>query len=573
MTVGRDESSPLLSNHRALQENHGATSRRSRNGRTPPSPEPVNGLRSTWYLILLSIGIGGLQVAWSVDMSSGSPYLLSLGMSKVLLAFVRLAGPVMGIAVQPYVGMLSDKSRFSWGKRRPFIVAGTFWAIASIMFLAWVREIIGNGVTVAVKVAAFLAVYSLEFGLNTIEPTLRALIIDCAPGQQEAANGMASRSIAVGNIIGFLAGSIDLRTYLPAKFFGDTQFKALCAFASLVLAFTILVTAVCVHEIDPNKAYGGEEEEGEGEGEEDPYGGRGIMGLQRYLKETIGAVGALSKQIRTLCTVQLFACFAFYPVLFYASMYVAEIFVEPYLRENPHIDPTELDRLYEEGTREGTSALFANAVLMLGTTVLGPLIVEPTYDDAGEYEDRVVSRWSWRLLLPIRGLTLKRAWIASLVLLAGILLAAPFVETVGLAATLVALLGYTWAMFAWAPFAIIGADRRDEAVDGAVEAPCYDPRPLLSGDDDDDGIIPAVRESVVIVRQDRAGAILGIHNMAMCTAQLASTGVSLLVFGVWQKPRGTPGDQSLGILLGVSGVAGVVAVWLARGIRGRARSG
>ncbi|PKS10020.1 hypothetical protein jhhlp_004645 [Lomentospora prolificans] len=547
MVMGQDETSPLLSSRRRAGQNHGAVS--------APDARPreeliVDGVRSTWYLALLSVGIGGLQVAWSVDMSSGSPYLLSLGMSKVLLAFVRLAGPVMGIVVQPYVGMLSDNARFSWGRRRPFVVAGTIWAIASIMFLAWVREIVG---AVAhrdlVKAAAFAAVYSLEFGLNTIEPTLRALIIDCAPNQQEAANGMASRSIALGNIIGFLAGSVDLTAHLP-WWFGDTQFKALCAFASLVLAGTIIVTILCVREVDPNIIYG-------------ESSMHGVMGLQRYFKETVGAIGGLSKQIRTLCTVQLFACFAFYPVLFYASVYVAEIFVEPHLKENPHMNPEELDRLYEKGTREGTAALSANAVLMLATTVLGPLLVEPTYDSEEARNEESAAGSRWGRLFRIPGFTLKRAWIISLVLMAGILCIAPFVEAVELAVALVALLGYTWAIFAWAPFAIIGADRREAEAAAHFMA---SERPLLSGDDED-------RTPPRGPKQEQAGAILGIHNMAMCTAQLASTGVSLVVFGIWQQPRGTPGDQSLGIVLGISGLAAIVSVWLARGIRERPETG
>ena len=50
--------------------------------------------KSVWYLILLTLGIGGLQIVWSVELSNGSPYLLSLGMSKSLLAFVWIAGPL-----------------------------------------------------------------------------------------------------------------------------------------------------------------------------------------------------------------------------------------------------------------------------------------------------------------------------------------------------------------------------------------------------------------------------------------------------------------------------------------------
>lgn len=98
--------------------------------------------KSTWYLIFLTLGIGGLQILWSVELSNGSPYLLSLGMSKALVAFVWLAGPMTGVLVQPYVGMLSDRCRISWGKRKPFMLAGTIGTIGASLLLSYARQII-----------------------------------------------------------------------------------------------------------------------------------------------------------------------------------------------------------------------------------------------------------------------------------------------------------------------------------------------------------------------------------------------------------------------------------------------
>jgi solute carrier family 45 protein 1/2/4 len=66
--------------------------------------------KSVWYLIILTISLGGLQIAWSVELSNGSPYLLSLGLSKSLMALVWIAGPLSGTLVQPYVGVRSDLS-------------------------------------------------------------------------------------------------------------------------------------------------------------------------------------------------------------------------------------------------------------------------------------------------------------------------------------------------------------------------------------------------------------------------------------------------------------------------------
>lgn len=106
------------------------------------------------------------------------PFLLSLGLSKSLLALVWIAGPLSGTLVQPYVGLKSDNSRTRWGKRRPFIVGGAVATIVSIMMLAWSKDIVGgllgvfgadrasSGVATAVIVWAVAFVYILDFSIN-----------------------------------------------------------------------------------------------------------------------------------------------------------------------------------------------------------------------------------------------------------------------------------------------------------------------------------------------------------------------------------------------------------------------
>jgi len=131
------------------------------------------------YFVLLTISIGGLQLAWAVELSNGTPYLLSLGLSKSLMALVWIAGPLSGTLVQPYVGMLSDACRSSWGKRTPFMVFGGLATMVSLLALAWVREIVGgglglfgvdkesNGVKNTIIVVAVLFIYILDFSINT----------------------------------------------------------------------------------------------------------------------------------------------------------------------------------------------------------------------------------------------------------------------------------------------------------------------------------------------------------------------------------------------------------------------
>ena len=74
-----------------------------------------------WFqLPALTVGLLGVQVLWSVEMSqsefsffsfvtfcsisAASPYLIRLGLSKSLTAIAFLAGPLSGLIVQPLIG-------------------------------------------------------------------------------------------------------------------------------------------------------------------------------------------------------------------------------------------------------------------------------------------------------------------------------------------------------------------------------------------------------------------------------------------------------------------------------------
>lgn len=113
------------------------------------------------------------------DAVSGQPYLLSLGMSKALLAFVWIAGPLTGTLVQPYIGIRSDNCRVSWGKRKPFMVVGSAATVVSLLALAWVKEIVGGflfifgvdpqsqGTKTVTIIVATILMYCLDFAINT----------------------------------------------------------------------------------------------------------------------------------------------------------------------------------------------------------------------------------------------------------------------------------------------------------------------------------------------------------------------------------------------------------------------
>jgi solute carrier family 45 protein 1/2/4 len=257
---------------------------------------------------------------------------------------------------------------------------------------------------------------------------------------------MASRATGIFNIIGYIAGFVNLPKYL--WIFGNTQFKILCVTASMGLFLTVALSISTVRERDASL-------------EAEPRERKG--GVIAFFKQVIRSIQRLPPQTRKVCEVQFCAWVGFFPQLFYSSSYVADIYVQPHLRENPNMTPSEIDKLYEKATRVGTFALLMYAIVSLATNLILPFVIAPSYDIQTNASIRsqkgyttAMSRFLDRLVIP--GFTIRRAWLFSHLIFAGCMFSTLIVRSVGGATALIAIVGIPWAMTLWAPFAIISAE-------------------------------------------------------------------------------------------------------------------
>jgi solute carrier family 45, member 1/2/4 len=172
--TGPHESSPLL-HHPPRLSNHPPSTCLENDG----DDEWTMPNRSTLYMIWLTLVMGGLQIAWSVELAYISPYLLSLGLPKSTLSLIWVAGPVSGVIVQPLIGMISDRSKFKWGRRRIFIVISTIGVVAGFIGMGRTREIIRwwtgrrdwDSVRDAVIVLAIASLILLDLAINASKLT------------------------------------------------------------------------------------------------------------------------------------------------------------------------------------------------------------------------------------------------------------------------------------------------------------------------------------------------------------------------------------------------------------------
>lgn len=364
-------------------------------------------------------------------------------------------------------------------------------------------------------------------------------------------------------------------------------------------------------------------------------------GLLSSIRAIWANIFTLPPGIRMICFIQFFAQLGWYPVMFFTSIWVSDIYRE----SNAQGDLSDKE-FREAAERAGSRALFFQAVITIIVSIGAPLLVSQSgvqavsssneyapvqRGDDGEEEDGLStpnsavykhelevrsSSWKQRAAaavddavraiktgsawaLPIQWLTLVRLWWMAQVLFAVTMALTTFTTTVGGAYFLIGITGVSWALTQWAPFALIGelvlidgtrdqtamqhlrnastasvvfehhdeADprrRSHETVD-ANGPPPFDAsvpptRPKVAiphGADESDDF---GNDTTVILRHsddfsvasqedlrsplnrasptegsstaDKAGIILGIHNVFIVLPQFVSTGISSLVFAI-----------------------------------------
>lgn len=183
-----------------------------------------------------------------------TPYLLELGLTKSKISLVWVAGPLSGLITQPIIGVVADRCTSRWGRRRPFMFIGTILVGLFLLLLGWTKEVVKMFITdpAAVKSAtiyvAVLAIYGIDFAINAVQGSCRGLIVDTLPiSKQQMGSSWASRMVAVGSLIGYGAGAIDLKGVF-GPMLGDTQFKQLTAVAAITLCLAVGTTSWAVTE-------------------------------------------------------------------------------------------------------------------------------------------------------------------------------------------------------------------------------------------------------------------------------------------------------------------------------------
>jgi Na+/melibiose symporter-like transporter len=158
-------------------------------------------------------------------------------MKNSYLGYLTFAGSVLAMLVQPLVGAASDRSRFSWGRRRPYILAGTIVLLLLIP---------GIGLWES-YVAVFICYSLMQVASNTAQGPYQGFIPDLVPeGKRGLASGVKGLLEIIGGASLLLLTSNFIDRYSP----GEEGYWLWLTLGALGVVFliTALITLITVRE-------------------------------------------------------------------------------------------------------------------------------------------------------------------------------------------------------------------------------------------------------------------------------------------------------------------------------------
>ncbi|CAN8298342.1 unnamed protein product [Cochlearia groenlandica] len=335
---------------------------------TQPSTTAVEANRPSPLKKMISVAsiAAGVQFGWALQLSLLTPYVQLLGIPHKWSSLIWLCGPISGMLVQPTVGYYSDRCTSRFGRRRPFIAAGAILvSVAGILigYAADIGHLAGDKIDKTPKTRAIwffaLGFWILDVANNTLQGPCRAFLADLAAGDAKktrTANAVFSFFMAVGNVLGYAAGSYtNLHKMFP---FTRTQACDIycanlksCFFLSIALLLIVTVSAL-YYVKDKQRS---PEESSEEALVETPFFG-----------EILGGFRVMQRPMWMLLIVTALNWIAWFPFLLFDTDWMGR---EVYGGDSSSRDD-KMKKLYNQGVHVGALGLMLNAIV-LGVMSLG----------------------------------------------------------------------------------------------------------------------------------------------------------------------------------------------------------
>lgn len=265
-----------------------------------------------WKLWNLSFGFFGVQIAYALQSANVSRIFTTIGADPHDLSYFWILPPLMGLIVQPIVGMMSDRTWNRFGRRLPYLIFG---ALIAVIVMCLLPNSGSFRFTVSSAILfGLVALMLLDTSINMAMQPFKMLVGDMVNEKQKGlAYSIQSFLCNAGSIVGYILPFVlvwlGLKNTAASGKVPDTVIWSFYIGAG-VLAICVIYSLIKIKEWPPH-IYA-------------QYNGGGEKASEK--KESINVISLLKKApstFWTVGTVQFFCWFAFLFLWTYATNTVA----------------------------------------------------------------------------------------------------------------------------------------------------------------------------------------------------------------------------------------------------------
>ena len=224
---------------------------------------------SFWKLWNLSFGFFGVQIAYALQSANVSRIFTTIGADPHDLSYFWILPPLMGVIVQPLVGMFSDRTWTRIGRRLPYLVFG---ALVAVIVMCLLPNAGSFHFTVSSAIIfGLVALMLLDTSINMAMQPFKMLVGDMVNEKQKGlAYSIQSFLCNAGSVMGYIFPMllmwIGLQNTAPEGVVPQTVIWSFYLGAA-ILAICVIYSLIKIKEWPPHiyNEYNGVEESPKGE--------------------------------------------------------------------------------------------------------------------------------------------------------------------------------------------------------------------------------------------------------------------------------------------------------------------
>lgn len=218
---------------------------------------------SLGQLFNLSFGFFGVQIAYALQSANISRIFATLGADPHTLSFFWILPPLMGMIVQPLIGLLSDKTWLGpvFGRRKFYLLIGAVIAVAVMVLLPNAGDFtFQQSVFLGLNAAMWFGLFSLMFldtSINIAMQPFKMMVGDMVNEEQKGtAYAIQSALCNAGSLVGYLFPIfftwIGIANTAPTGVIPDSV-KWSFYIGAAILILCVLYTFFAVKEMNPQE--------------------------------------------------------------------------------------------------------------------------------------------------------------------------------------------------------------------------------------------------------------------------------------------------------------------------------